>query len=296
MCVKNEAKKLPWILEYHRRIGISRFFVVDNDSTDGTAEYLLGNKDVHLFWTKESYAQSKCGMEWINTLLNEFAIDHWTLTIDADEMLVYPKCETVNLLELTSFLESRQAQAMVTMLLDMYSHKAVNETELVPGESFLKECSYFDGDSYERRGPSKIYKPFRLYGGVRKRLFWDRSKDDSYAPFLGKIPLVKWRKDIAFESSTHVIRNVSLIDITGALLHFKFFSDFHEKAKAEAKRKEHWRDAYEYTVYLEAFEKTNNLTPFYEGSVKYTNSMQLVNLGFMVVPDDYYEFTQNLLA
>ena len=35
MVVRGETLRLPYVLEYHRSLGITRFFVVDNDSSDG---------------------------------------------------------------------------------------------------------------------------------------------------------------------------------------------------------------------------------------------------------------------
>ena len=40
MCVRNEMGRLPFALEYYRRLGAARFFIVDNDSTDDTAAFL----------------------------------------------------------------------------------------------------------------------------------------------------------------------------------------------------------------------------------------------------------------
>ena len=54
MCIRNEILRLPWILEYHRRIGIDRFFIVDNGSTDGSLDFLLAQDDVHCFYTHET--------------------------------------------------------------------------------------------------------------------------------------------------------------------------------------------------------------------------------------------------
>jgi len=38
--MRNEALRLPYFLEYYRALGVDQFFIVDNGSTDGTAELL----------------------------------------------------------------------------------------------------------------------------------------------------------------------------------------------------------------------------------------------------------------
>ena len=47
---RNEALRLPAFLE-HRRLGVDGFFIIDNDSTDGTTDYLAGQPDVRAFRT-----------------------------------------------------------------------------------------------------------------------------------------------------------------------------------------------------------------------------------------------------
>ena len=119
--IRNEALRLPYFLDYHRGLGVDRFFVVDNASEDGSSEYLLSQDDVHVFFTDDSYAASQCGVGWLNELLNTHAVGHWALTLDADELLVYPLSERIGVHRLTSFLDRFQAHALVTYMLDMYS-------------------------------------------------------------------------------------------------------------------------------------------------------------------------------
>ena len=40
-CFRNEKLRLPYLLEYHKNLGVNRFFIIDNASTDGTVDYLL---------------------------------------------------------------------------------------------------------------------------------------------------------------------------------------------------------------------------------------------------------------
>ncbi len=40
--VRNEKIRLPYFLRYYRELGIDHFLIVDNDSTDGTLDYLGG--------------------------------------------------------------------------------------------------------------------------------------------------------------------------------------------------------------------------------------------------------------
>ena len=69
MVVRNESQRLPYCLEYHRTLGIDRFFIVDNESDDGTREFLLLQPDCHVFRAAGSFAAANYGMDWINALV-----------------------------------------------------------------------------------------------------------------------------------------------------------------------------------------------------------------------------------
>ena len=175
------------------------------------------------------------------------------------------------------------AQAMKTVLIDMYSDKAISETNYTTGEPFLDYCRYFDSNSYFEYDNDNI--PVR--GGPRDRLFWKGYNREKMSPYLINIPLVKWRNDLKYECGTHIISNVKLASLTGAKLHFKFFSDFYTYSESEAHRKEHWDNAAQYETYWDVLSKNAQLCGIYNGSLKFKDSMQLVEIGLMKSTDDY---------
>ena len=285
-CIRNEATKLPYFFKFYRDMGVQRFFFVDNQSTDESLSFLLSQPDTHVFYTEESYAESRCGVDWLNTMLQEYGLGHWVLVVDADELFVYPGCEHISFRKFLALLESEQAQGVLTFLLDMYSDAPIKDTHYNKGTPFLSTCPYYDVDTYqlERYGP---YDQFPVRGGVRKRLFWHGYEHRGNPPVLQKIPLVKWREGLSFEASTHLLRGVSLASVTGALLHFKLFSSFVSNIKTEKTRKEHWDEAAQYCAYADVMEKNPNLNPYFHGSARYHHSMQLVEQGLMRIPEDY---------
>jgi glycosyltransferase involved in cell wall biosynthesis len=268
--VRNENLRLPWCLAYHRRLGIDRFFIVDNGSTDGSTEYLASRDDVHVFRTDESYADRHSGMDWINPLLREYGTGHWTLTVDADELLVYPAIERVDLRGLCRFLDAAGADALACTMVDMYGPSAIRDTRYERGRDFLEVCPYFDPD------------PLRgMRGGVRDRLFWRAQPRESRPPYLGKIPLVRWRSDLSFAVSTHLIDGVVPGLVEGALLHFKMFHDFHRKVAVGAAEGQYWEGSRQYRAYIAVMDDHPGLTPRDERSVRFEDAAQLVRLGFM---------------
>jgi hypothetical protein len=169
----------------------------------------------------------------------------------------------------------------------MYGVHPICESTYTRGRPFLETCSYFDRDSYVWEPSHEVYRRVPCWGGPRARLFWSGRNRDRPSPFLPKIPLVRWRTGLAYSASTHVLTGADLADVTGALLHFKLFSDFGERAGLESRRAEHWEGAGEYKVYDEVLTSTPALDALYEGSERYTSSRQLVALGLMHMPSDY---------
>ena len=286
-CMRNESLRLPFFLEYYRLLGVDRFIFIDNASDDGSADILHTQPDVHVFYTDESYASSRCGVSWLNSVLSRFAVGHWALVVDADELLVYPDCERTRLRDLTGFLDATNSQALQTFMLDMYAGGPLREAHYRQGTDFRTTCPFFDTDSYSYPSEVEGYRiPVR--GGVRRRLFWEgRNHGRGQPPYLPKVPLVKWREDLEYQASTHLIEGVQRSNLTGVLQHFKLFSDFAQMANREVERKEHWDSAAQYSAYALVLNREPDLSPMYEGSVPYRDSMQLVEMGFMQMPQEW---------
>jgi tetratricopeptide (TPR) repeat protein len=278
--VRNESLRLPYLLSYYRKKGVNRFFVVDNHSTDGTLSYLLQQPDVHVWHTPRSYAQSKWGVHWIEVLLQNYGVHHWCVLVDADELLYYPDCETKNLHQLCQELDQQNQQAMMTTLLDMYSKAPLKDANYSVGQDFLEVCAYFDKRFYTAKalqgGPEKNTTAY--FGGLRQRIFGG----DPNSFCLNKAPLVKYDFPVRLYEGFHWIGGVNMAAQTGCLLHFKYFSTFHQYAEQEAKRGEHWNGASEYIKYFRKLEENPNLSFWNEQySVKLEGSDHLVELGII---------------
>jgi hypothetical protein len=291
--VRNESMRLPDVLRHHRALGIRRFYIVDNGSTDGTRDLLAAQEDVNLYASEGSFAESHFGFEWLRPLQDQFANGKWALTIDADEMFVYPHCEQVPLQQFCSYLDSRRMGAVFSIMLDMYSDRSVQNTDYSAGNSLLETCSYFDRGPYQVVG-SNTYPGLELRGGPRSRVFWNAATPFP-SPSMSKVSLVKWRPGYRYIAAQHYMQaDAALSDVTGALLHFKFLSDFHERARAEALRGEHFDGAREYKLYLQIIERSGELKLHCSGSMRYENSEQLVKIKLMRSSAEYENFVHGI--
>lgn len=278
LLVRNELVRLPWLLDYYRTLGVHRFLVIDNGSDDGTREWLLAQPpDVHLFHTECSFAGSGAGMRWTNRLLDAHGCGAWCLTIDADEVLVYPRCERSPLPILAAYLDGAGAEAMAAPMLDLYSESPLDEVRYEPGQSLIDAFPWFDGSGYVRRD-SNDFPYFRLHGGCRARVFYEHA---AAGPVLQKVPLIRWRPEIKYTSSKHTAFPCRLADVSGALLHFKYLPEFAAQVRAEVSRGQHFLGAKEYRAYQRRLEHGEDLSLIAAASQRYRDSMQLVELGLM---------------
>jgi hypothetical protein len=275
-CMRNEGQRLPYFLDYYRRLGVTRFLLVDNDSDDGTREYLAEQPDVEYFWTNGSYRGSSAGRLWLQELADTYATDRWVISVDVDELLVFPGSEAIGLRELCAYFDDNQHEGMFTVMLDMYSDRPLSQTRYVRGEDFLDACPYFETDTYTI-APGANPPFLSIFGGPRDRLF-HADIATGRKPMMKKIPLVRWREGFSYIFSTHSHRFVQLSDVTGTLMHFKFFSTFQELAEVEAERGDR-RQQMHYRTYKESL--ASDVCFYSSASLRYHGPADLVRLGMM---------------
>ncbi len=283
--LRNERIRLAWFLDYYRALGVGHFLFVDNASDDGTREQLAAEPDVSLWTTAASYKRARFGMDWINHLLGRFGHGHWTLTVDVDEFLVYPYCDTRPLRALTDWLDASSIRALPAMLIDTYPRGPIDAEAYTEGRDPLEIAAWFDPGNYviER---NDLFQNLWIQGGPRARMFFPDTP--AHAPALNKIPLVKWRRGQVFVSSTHMLLPRGLNRVydewggekaAGALMHAKFLDTFTHKAREEMQRRQHYAASREYAVYEERLRATRDL--WCAGSARYSGWRQLEEMGLI---------------
>jgi hypothetical protein len=315
---RNERLRLPAFLKHYRQLGVSRFFFVDNHSSDGTAEYLSDQPDVRVFRTAGRFGEAHEGTDWLNAVLAEFGVGGWCVTVDVDELLVYPGSEQTPLPALTAYLERRGYEALFCMLIDLYPGGPLSHSSYNAGDDPVAAAPYFDVGPY-RRTPFASCPGVLVRGGMRERIFYPEFRARGFAakifdtllyrvvlrtpplrdnrwllarrrpspPCLTKVPLVRWDAETKYLHCTHWISRKRVAIETGALLHMKFLHDFHARALEERARGEHYEGATEYRRYAERLDRNPDLTLVYEGSARFEGTAQLVSLGLMQDTDDW---------
>ena len=225
LLVRNEIQRLPFTLAHHRTLGVERFFVVDNGSSDGTVEYLLGEPDVHLFETRDSYQPARNGIDWIELLLRVYGEDRWCLLLDADEHLVYPECETIHLPQFCRALEERGLNCLATSFVDLYADRPIADTALSSTQAPIDICRFFDPRGYHSFPSSASHLP-RIFGGPRARLFWP---EIDLAAYAAQIPSYVAR---AFDQPAYLAEHADVASeiregrLESALQHFAQYGRF----------------------------------------------------------------------
>lgn len=283
--VRNERVRLPYFLEHNRRLGVNHFLFVDNGSDDGTAEFLAAQPDVSLWESRSSYRLSRFGVDWLTWLQIRHAHGHWCLTLDADELFVYPHHETRPLRALTEWLDETGVQSFGAMLLDLYPRGPIGAQPYRAGDDPLRTLSWFDAGNYGMRRQHPLWNLW-IQGGVRARRFF--AEDPRRAPTLNKIPLVRWNRRYAYVNSTHQIlpRRLNLVyddaggeRASGVLLHTKFLDIVVDRSREEKARKEHFANSSLYEDYYDGL--IGNPDLWCERSRRYSGWRELEALGLM---------------
>lgn len=291
MIVRNEALRLPYVLQHYRKLGVNRFFIIENNSTDNTQEFLLKQPDVHVFYTRKSYSTH---WNWMEALLEKYGRNYWCLVVDADEIFIYPHYEELSLAKLCEYMEMNKQTAISNILVDMYPKGSIQSSNYQAGDDLIRKSPYFDPYSYDiykdrgrNRKTGKRFERQMFRGGTRKRVFNQNANSS-------KVSLIKFDRKTYLTRGMHSADGVGFSDLRGVVLHFKFLFDFVARAKEEVKRGEHYNNAISYKQYVEKIDNGSFNEIYYDGSIEYENSAQLIKLGFMKTSPGWEEYVASL--
>jgi hypothetical protein len=330
LCVRNEIDRLPYLLSHYRRAGVDWFFAVDNGSHDGTVEFLAKQPDCSLFTAHDGFANANFGMDWINALMEAHGTGHWRLFIDADEILVYPHSESITIPVFCDYLKACGHEGVYAFMLDMYSAGSVAESTYKAGEDFLEVCPLFDRNYAFCMRPSlpgrpAPFPPFEVTGGPRLRRLYPEFNGAGYAKYLAARGMAKLRNgrlgralqakrwlcdagsppllskmplSFGIPGRVYVTNHrtvpLNLAPVTGALLHFKFFADFHNRVTTALTEGQHFDGGSEYARYAEVLRHDPAMSLADAESASYRDTRDLIRFGMLRTAPEYEMFVSEL--
>lgn len=255
--IRNEADILPAFLDHYRALGVERFIIVDNASTDGTIPFLTAQPDVDLYRTKDSYADALAGNMWADCLAHRLCSNRWMLRVDADELLVYQDCEKYPIPYLIQVLSHLGLKRLYAPMIDLYE---------------LEDGTYFDG---RQEMLLRDHIGIHLEGGIRQRMAQHYA---AAPPWLSKHPLTYYDRNTCFATIHHPYpRERNNLTCFARLLHTKISGRFAKKIAAALEEKQHCGESKEYRIY-DLWARSDLRC---EESCRYESPKDLVDAGLM---------------
>ncbi len=183
LLVHNEGRILQDFFDHHRALGDMHFVVVNDRSTDDTADILCAQPNLTLFSPQDDSDYRKHKRWWRSSLLDALSDGKWCIAPDVDERLIWCDYEDQSLSDLISRLEGEGAQAIVADMIDMYDDRPLAQHIATPERPLIAQFPYFDDPAHPASSYRAMMTPgvrFRTkfpmphlesYGGMRDRLF-----------------------------------------------------------------------------------------------------------------------------
>jgi hypothetical protein len=179
---RNEMYFLPAFLEHYRKLGIEQFAILNDRSTDGTAEFLLAQPDVVLFESGYRYGDGVVLPDhmvdkmpngrilyiWRTIFYSRFAKGKWAVQTDLDEFIHLPPGKTFK--DIAAILDQDGANMAYGLMLDVYP-ESLSDLAFMANQSELDRAAkwYFDAEPHLQLRSGEI--PRTLHPGARARLY-----------------------------------------------------------------------------------------------------------------------------
>ena len=269
ICVeKDDLIKLKNFIKHHRNIGINKFIILDNNSTDGSFEWLLKQKDVILLQTKTKYSSVNRDA-WINRIIAHYGDNRWYIVLDSDELLVYNDCENKKIPDVINYCKENNIVRARTLMLEMYAKDEYYVSDNL--NKYLDELVCFDNTYYLNKKENFIH----ISGGPRERVF-------NVSTCLTKYPLFYFRKKDIYCNSHYLYPYKDNFKSNCFLIvkHYKFLPNEIEKYKKIVKDKNYYNESIAYKKILKVINRTKKINFINEDSCKYnnSNSLDIINI------------------
>jgi hypothetical protein len=285
--LRNGELWLKSFLSHHRELGVKRFVMLDNGSTDQTIAILSKQPDVTLLQTDAPYHAYENTMKLY--LAQRFCRNRWCLCVDVDELFDFPFSSRMSFASFISYLNSKKYNAVITQMLDMFSDVPLQQIESTPTDDTKTKYQYYDisnieATPYTLGDPHPLLKMHR--GGIRKSIFDTNGGLTKVSLFLmdERIkPFVYW----------HHALNARIADVSCVLLHFPFVSSFYQKVvEAVESGRYGYLTSNEYASYLNGLRVSPQLQLKLSSARMLTSIEELLESGFLFASEHYTRWSE----
>ncbi|EHQ53710.1 hypothetical protein ECTPHS_13652, partial [Ectothiorhodospira sp. PHS-1] len=260
--VRDEMFFLPAFLNYYRSLGVRQFLFFDDQSRDGTFEFLAEQPDCCILVSDKLYGDDvelpadpvsgkvrrrRFGVLLKSIIPHHFLGDGFAIYADADEFLLLPERFT-DVSDFFRVLDEADIRVVSASLLEMYPatledmRRGIHPASL---QDLVESYPYFDDrclltlrpaaqPALEYKGAS--WRLFRQHG-VCKRHWINRHVPAAMIRVLGfptpstacvKTPILRWGAGVYLDGS-HRASQAPSEEILLTMLHFKFTADLQRK-------------------------------------------------------------------
>lgn len=178
--VRNEMYFLPEFLAHYRALGVSHFVFLDDESTDGTTEFLFGQPDITVVSAGLRFGdpvtlnngnyrpvQQRAINLWRTLLHRRFQGRLGTVNVDADEFLQLPPGQKLR--DLAGKLNGVEAQCVWGAMIDVYPER-LSDLEQLSGETRIDVTANWQFDAVPHLSLRSYLAPRTTYFGSKARL------------------------------------------------------------------------------------------------------------------------------
>jgi hypothetical protein len=217
------------------------------------------------------------GVAWQQAVLGNHSLGKLVLIADADEFLVHDSFEDRSIQHFVGQIEGDGSSAVRVFMIDMYPFGDLSEADFAQQTPFAA-ASWFDKD------PCRPWNLTRgSFGNAQSYVSALRHRLDTHAQpnayTAQKIALFKYYPWVRLSAGVHDAANLKISPNPAAFAHFKYHAGFAAKANAEARRGQHFNNAYEYRRYAAMCAKGSSQFSESGVSTKYADSKSFAFLG-----------------
>ena len=316
--IKDEMYYLPAFVDHYRKLGVDKFFIFDDRSTDGSLEFLRQQPDCVVLHSDFTYGQqvelrgrwrfyrtrrARAGVEFKRLIPQMFSKGRWCVYADADEFLLLPHAFE-NLREYTAAFDRENIRLTLSTMTDFYpcNVESLYEKSAIPKnfDDLIRISPFFDnvkGLNFDDKG--------QVYGvnlSVTKRLFlkYDIEKGSDvemlHRQFEGivdkehtrggkKVTLIK-PDNTVFLRGSHSASVAPPTDRLNCIAHFKFTPDLPRRIALalETKAWAHGSSKYDKLQKLLETMRYENGSFLSNHSIRFEEPSQLEACGRIICP------------